>query len=99
MARLARLFVPGCSHHVIQRGNNRADCFHAEADYLRSLTYLDTAEEHNKVRVHAYVLMTNHVHLPLTPSDQQSCGKMMQSLGRQYVGHFNRIYQRTGTLW
>jgi putative transposase len=99
MARLARLYVPGCSHHVIQRGNNRTDCFLAEADYLRYLTYLDAAAENNKVRIHAYVLMTNHAHLLLTPSDPPSCGKMMQSLGRQYVAYFNRKYQRTGTLW
>jgi putative transposase len=99
MARLARLYVPGCSHHVIQRGNNRTACFLAEADYQRYLTYLNAAAERCKVRIHAYVLMTNHAHLLLTPPDAQSCGKMMQSLGRQYVGYFNRKYQRSGTLW
>jgi putative transposase len=99
MARLARLYVPGCAHHVIQRGNNRTDCFLEESDYLRYLNYLQTASEKNQVNIHAYVLMTNHVHLLLTPQGPTSCGKMMQSLGRQYVGYFNKKYGRTGTLW
>ncbi len=99
MARLPRLFVPGCSHHVIQRGNNRAACFFDARDYAFYLSELRASAEHFGVAIHAFVLMTNHVHLLVTPDSAESCGKMMQSLGRKYVGYINRVYQRSGTLW
>jgi putative transposase len=99
MARLPRLFVPGCSHHVIQRGNNRAACFYAPCDYPFYLSELKASAEQFGVAIHAYVLMTNHVHLLVTPEAAQSCGKMMQSLGRKYVRYINTTYQRSGTLW
>lgn len=99
MARMARLYVPGCAQHVIQRGNDRAACFHQRNDYLRYLEYLQSAAELHAVAIHAYVLMTNHVHLLLTPDDAGACGRMMQSLGRRYVRYFNNAHGRTGTLW
>jgi REP-associated tyrosine transposase len=99
MARMARLYVPGCSHHVIQRGNNRCPCFRDQSDYVSYLEYLKEASIEHEVAIHAYVLMTNHVHLLLTPCSAQSCGKMMQSMGRRYVRRFNDRYRRTGTLW
>lgn len=99
MARLPRLYVPGCSHHVIQRGNNRQACFFDEADYK---VYLDKLKESSlkyEVSVHAFVLMTNHVHLLATPSDEHGISRMMQAIGRSYVGYINHTYRRTGTLW
>jgi putative transposase len=99
MARMPRLYVPGCSHHVIQRGNNRAPCFRQEIDYLSYLEYLSGAATSVGIDVHSFVLMTNHVHLLLTPKSAGDCGKMMQSLGRNYVRYFNNRYGRTGTLW
>lgn len=99
MARMARLYVPGCSHHVIQRGNNRCSCFRDRSDFLSYLEYLTEASNEHCVAIHAYVLMTNHVHLLLTPCSAESCGKMMQCLGRRYVRRFNDRYKRTGTLW
>ncbi|MCP5148395.1 MAG: transposase [Pseudomonadales bacterium] len=99
MARMARLYLPGCSHHVIQRGNNRAPCFTQESDYRRYLEYLSAAAIHVGVAIHSFVLMTNHVHLLLTPKSAGDCGKMMQSLGRRYVRYFNDCYGRSGTLW
>ena len=99
MARMARLYVPGCAHHVIQRGNDRTACFRQRNDYLRYLEYLQSAAELHSVAIHAYVLMTNHVHLLLTPDDAGACGRMMQSLGRRYVRYFNSAHGRTGTLW
>lgn len=99
MARMTRLYAPGCSHHIIQRGNNRATCFHEDGDYLRYLELLQIAAHQHGVAIHAFVLMTNHVHLLLTPDASQSCGRMMQSLGRRYVRYFNDRYGRTGTLW
>ena len=67
MARLPRLFLPGCAQHVIQRGNNREACFYTEADYKAYLSMLKDAALKYEVAIHAFVLMTNHVHLLVTP--------------------------------
>jgi putative transposase len=99
MARLPRLYVPGCSHHIIQRGNNRDACFFDEQDYAFYLQQLQISAEQFGVAIHAFVLMTNHVHLLVTPRAADSCAKMMQSLGRKYVKYINLTYRRTGTLW
>ncbi|HSI49296.1 MAG TPA: transposase [Ideonella sp.] len=99
MARQARMSVAGYPHHLIQRGHNRADVFVDDADRQRYLDILrDVAHEH-KVAVHAYVLMGNHAHLLATPETAEGLSRMMQSLGRRYVGWFNHRHQRTGTLW
>ncbi len=99
MARLPRLHLPGCAQHVIQRGNNREACFYDEADYKAYLAFLKDAAIKHQVAIHAFVLMTNHVHLLVTPSDEHGTSSMMQTLGRRYVQYFNHIYRRTGTLW
>ena len=99
MPRRARLSVAGIAWHIIQRGNNRAVCFHAEADYRR---YLDDLAEQSRrfgCAIHAYVLMTNHVHLLLTPERTDSAGRLMKHLGQRYVQYINRVYRRSGTLW
>jgi len=99
MARLPRFVLPGQPQHVIQRGNNRQAIFCAERDYHFYLEKLyDAAQKHQCV-IHAYVLMTNHVHLLVTPHTEKGIGKMMQMLGRYYVQYFNYCYTRTGTLW
>jgi putative transposase len=99
MARLPRLYVAGCAHHIIQGGNNRDACFFDEKDYAFYLQQLQISAEQFGVAIHAFVLMTNHVHLLVTPSNADACGKMMQSLGRKYVQYINLTYRRTGTLW
>ena len=99
MARLPRLTVSGYPHHVILRGNNRQDIFLSAADYQRMLDLLFEHSRAQKVDVHAYVLMGNHLHLLLTPQQDQALPKMMQSVGRSYVQVFNRVHARTGTLW
>jgi len=99
MARQPRLDLPGIAQHVIQRGNDRQVCFVAEDDYLRYLRDLEDAARRFDCALHAYVLMTNHVHLLVTPSASGGVSRMMQALGRRYVGYFNRRYDRTGTLW
>ena len=99
MARLPRLVVPGLPHHLVLRGNNRQHVFADERDYQEYLDALREAALLNKVRVHAYVLMPNQVHLLLTPADEQGMSRMMQSVGRRYGAAFNRRHQRTGTLW
>ncbi len=99
MARLPRFVLPGQPQHVIQRGNNRQAIFDAEDDYRFYLEKLGEAAEKHQCDIHAYVLMTNHVHLLVTPQLENSIGKMMQMLGRYYVQYYNYTYQRTGTLW
>lgn len=85
--------------HIIQRGNNRSACFFAEDDYALYLRHLgELAREHGCL-VHAYVLMTNHVHILLTPEREESASLTMKGLGQRYVQYVNRRYRRTGTLW
>jgi putative transposase len=99
MARRGRYFLPDQPLHVIQRGNNRGAIFFAEADCLCYRDWLALAAEEYGCAIHAYVLMTNHVHLLVTPRAADSLPRMMQSLGRRYVRHVNALYRRTGTLW
>ncbi|MBU2916548.1 transposase [Psychrosphaera sp. F3M07] len=99
MARLPRLNLPNIPQHVVQRGNNRQVTFATDDDYIVYLDKLNSYALHHKVSVHAYVLMTNHVHLLVTPSTDKGVSKLMQSLGRYYVRYFNYTYSRTGTLW
>ncbi|MFL0803128.1 MAG: transposase [Agarilytica sp.] len=99
MARKPRLYLEGCAQHVIQRGNNRDVCFYAEADYAFYLDALKDASIKYGVAVHAFVLMTNHVHMLVTPADRCGVSKMMQALGRDYVRYINITYKRTGSLW
>jgi putative transposase len=99
MPRRARVLVPGVPLHVIQRGNNRSDCFHADSDYRFYLHVLSEQARKHGCAIHAYCLMTNHVHLLLTPAEPESIGLMMKGLGQRYVQYFNRTYQRSGTLW
>lgn len=99
MARLPRLVIPNQPHHIIQRGNDRQPIFRDTADYVAFLDWLREASRQFKVAIHAYVLMSNHLHLLASPSDQEGLSRMMQWIGRHYVPYFNQKYARTGTLW
>ncbi|MDO9450832.1 MAG: transposase [Rugosibacter sp.] len=99
MARLPRYVIPGQPQHIIQRGNNRQAIFNVEADYRFFRDALVEAAERFGLAIHAYVWMTNHIHLLATPSREDSISKTLQSVGRRYVQYFNDTYQRSGTLW
>ena len=99
MARLARYVIPGQRQHIIQRGNNRQVIFAAEADYQFFRDALVEAANKHRLTIHAYVWMTNHIHLLATPQLGHSISKVFQSVGRHYVQYFNAAYRRTGTLW
>lgn len=99
MARRLRFLIPGYAAHVIQRGNDRMDCFRRELDYVTYLRMLAQARERADCRIHAYVLMTNHVHLLVTGALRDSVSRMMKAVGEAYVAYFNRTHSRTGTLW
>ena len=92
------MYAPGVALHVIQRGNDRTALFVDGEDFTRFRSLMALAAARYGVVVHAYVLMTNHVHLLVTPRQQGATSRMMQAIGRRYVGSFNARYQRTGTL-
>jgi putative transposase len=99
MPRIPRAVVVDHPLHVVQRGINRSDCFFAESDYLTYLDYLRKFAETFGCSVHAYCLMTNHVHLLITPHSHSACGLMMKNLSQQYVQRVNYRLKRSGTLW
>ena len=99
MARHPRLDLPHIAQHIVQRGNNRLPCFLDDTDRACYRHLLREALLATGCRLHAYVLMDNHVHLLVTPPEAGATGRMMQRLGRHYVGQFNTRHGRTGTLW
>ncbi|APV52041.1 hypothetical protein BWI17_21640 [Betaproteobacteria bacterium GR16-43] len=99
MARLPRIFLPHEPVHVIIRGNDRQAVFRSDGDLIYFHRCLAELNVRHRVAVHAYVLMTNHVHLLATGARAQSLPRLVQALGRRYVGYFNYLHHRTGTLW
>jgi putative transposase len=99
MARRPRLDIIGVPQHVVQRGNNRQGIFCRGEDYRFYLACLGEAARKHDCSVHAYVLMTNHVHLLATPHVPHALSLAMQDLGRNYAQYFNAAHERTGTLW
>ena len=99
MPRRPRVVMPGVPLHLIQRGNNRQACFYAEDDYLFYLDCLREYANQTECAIHAYVLMTNHVHLLVSPVSRHGVGGLMKRLGQRYVQYINRTYKRSGTLW
>ena len=99
MPRKPRFYLPDVPAHVVQRGNARQAVFYDESDYSSYLEWLVEGAERCGCAVHAYVLMTNHVHLLLTPEDARAIGRTLQHVGRKYVTYVNHGYGRSGTLW
>ena len=99
MPRRARLSIPGIPWHIIQRGNNRRACFYSPKDHQYYLTTLAEQALQHDCLIHAYVLMTNHVHLLITPARKESAAKLMKHLGQRHAQYINRSYQQSGTLW
>jgi putative transposase len=99
MPRRPRLALAGVATHIIQRGNNRGACFFADEDYALYLHHLEELARLFGCAVHAYVLMTNHVHLLVTPKETDGASLLMKHLGQRYVQYVNRAYRRSGTLW
>lgn len=99
MPRRARIRVPNVPLHIVQRGNNREPCFFCSADRQVYLVLLKKLAGRFECGVHAYVLMTNHVHLLVTPASADGASLLMKHLGQSYVQYVNRAYERSGTLW
>lgn len=99
MPRLPRISPVDVAVHIIQRGNNRQVCFVSDEDHEAYAEWLKEYSQKYKVDIHAWVMMSNHVHLLCTPRQPGAISLMMQSLGRRYVRYFNHEHQRSGTLW
>lgn len=99
MPRKPRFFLPGVPAHVVQRGHSREPVFFEESDYRAYLDWLAEAAERYDCAIHAYVLMTNHVHILVTPKDKDGISRMMQYIGRRYVPYINNTYGTSGSIW
>lgn len=99
MPRRPRTHLDGLPLHIVQRGHNRSPCFFTEEDYLAYRHWLGEALKDTGCHLHAYVLMTNHTHLLLTPQTGADVPRLLISLGRRYVQYINKTYRRSGTLW
>lgn len=99
MPRKPRMYLPGVPSHVVQRENDRQACFFEQENYLFYLDCVGQAYRRYEVALHAYVLMTNHVHLLMTPATEIGISRVMQLVGNRYVQYINKSYRRTGTLW
>lgn len=99
MPRVARVIVPHMAVHIVQRAHDRAPCFFDTADYLTYLVALGTYAARFKCAVHAYCLMTNHVHLLVTPTDHVGCALLMKHLAQRHSKRINAKQGRTGSLW
>lgn len=99
MPRRARMYLPGLPYHVIQRGNNREPCFIEPENYQLYLELWKTLSARYGASVHAYCLMTNHIHFLVTPDTETSLSNTMKVVGSRYAQYINLKYKRTGTLW
>ncbi len=99
MPRKPRFYLPGIPAHVVQRGNCRQATFFADDDYAAYLNWLHEGANQHGCAIHAYVLMTNHVHLLITPQETDAVSRLIQYVGRHYVMYINQTYAKSGTLW
>src|SRR5690554_6917835 len=99
MPRRPRICPAGMPQHVIQRGNNRQECFQDLADRATYATYLSRYQREFQVDIHAWVLMSNHTHLLVTPNAEGALSSLMKAVGQRYAQYYNHKYDRTGTLW
>ncbi len=99
MPRTGRVVLAGYAHHIVQRGHNRRPVFAEARDYRRYLDTLKEIEEECAIEVYAFCLMTNHVHLLVSPSDCAGIGRLMERLAGRQTRNYNRLEGRSGTLW
>lgn len=99
MPRKPRFFLPDVPAHVVQRGHSHEPVFFEDGDYQAYLGWLKEAAERYGCSIHAYVLMSNHIHILATPREKQGISRMMQYIGRRYVPYINDTYGTSGSLW
>lgn len=99
MPRRARLMLAGMPVHITHRGNNRQRCFYEDCDRAFYLFHLRRLVRNTDCALHAYCLMSNHVHLLLTPRTRDSCARLMKGVAQIHTQYINRTYNRSGSLW
>jgi putative transposase len=99
MPRRARAYLSGMPYHIVQRGNNREACFYNSDNYRFYLSLWKTVSKRYGVAVHAYCLMTNHIHFLVTPTTEGAISRTMSVIGSRYAFAINRQMKRSGTLW
>ncbi|MDH5650958.1 MAG: transposase [Gammaproteobacteria bacterium] len=99
MPRRARKYLKELPYHIVQRGNNREACFIEEENYRFYLELWEKIARQKGVAVHAWCLMTNHIHFLLTPQDETGISETLKMVGSRYAQYINKKYKRTGTMW
>jgi putative transposase len=99
MTTTARIVLPAFPHHVVHRGHNRQVVFGSRSHYERYLETLAEFKQAFGVKVYAWCLMSNHVHLLLEPSNETGLALLMKRLAGRQTRYRNRLEQRSGTLW
>ncbi len=99
MARLPRIVIPNQPLHIMHRGNNKQDIFESDEDMMRIKEDIAHALLKSDCQLHAYVIMSNHLHLLISPKDKQQLATFMQAMANRYVRYFNATRQQTGTIW
>jgi len=99
MPRRARMYIAGLPYHIVQRGNNREACFFEPENYQYYLELWKECSKRYGVSVHAYCLMTNHIHFLVTPENKESISRLMKVVGSRYAYYVNKKYKRSGTIW
>ena len=99
MPRRARRYIPRLPYHIVQRGNNREAVFVEPENYQFYLSLWKDCMKRYGVDVHAYCLMTNHIHFLVTPESDDSISRLMSVVGSRYAYYFNKTYKRSGTIW
>ena len=99
MPRKPRFYLPGVPVHIVQRGHSREPVFFEDDDYRAYLHWLKEGAERYKIDIHAYALMTNHIHILATASGKDGVTRMMQYIGRHYVPYINHTYGTSGSIW
>lgn len=99
MPRRPRGYLANYTYHIVQRGNNKEACFLEPQNYQFYLELWQEVATKNDVAVHAYCLMTNHIHFLVTPKTETGISKSMQAIGSRYAQYINKHYSRTGTMW
>ncbi|MHA6194460.1 transposase [Pseudomonas wadenswilerensis] len=100
MPRNGRVVLPNYPHHIVQRGHNRQVVFAGDEDYSRYLSDLQELKEAFGIKIYAYCLMSNHVHLLADPGDSASgLSQFMKVLAARATRYRNKLEGRSGTLW
>jgi len=99
MARKSRFKIAGVAQLITQRGNNKQAVFFSEQDYQYYLKILNEAAMQKECQIHAFVLMTNRIHILATPNTPDGISQLMKTIGQRYVSYINKLEKRSGTLW